>query len=129
MIYLKTGHPISGMTLHVCTPPPDKVATPAVVAPVVAGRGECIPSRVVHPSGFKGRDDQSRNAAWAAVTDRPCFQFSKNCVTVLCRDALHLGSKGFKKPQYIFGIDGLSLRWLAIGWGCFGHQFHPSSGR
>lgn len=28
-------HPIE------CTPPPDKAVTPAVVAPVSAGRGEC----------------------------------------------------------------------------------------
>jgi len=52
-------HPIE------CTPPPDKAATPAMVAPVAAGRGECtrpevpythaIHAKRCHEAGMQGK--------------------------------------------------------------------------
>lgn len=74
--------------------------------------------RVVHPSGHKRVNAVNpRFTRWLLGQESSSLsQCRENSVSVLCRDFLHLATKGFKQRQYIFGVDG---RWQLVGrvWG------------
>lgn len=85
---------------------------------------------VVHPTGLESINDQRRNVAWLlAGKPFPSRKPFEHSFSVAFRDLLHFLSKQEKKPLYLFGIDAVDLRWLAIGWGEFGHQFFARTGK
>jgi len=77
-----------------------------------------LASRVVHPRGHKRVNAMNpRLTRWLLGQESSSIsQFRENSVSVLCRDVLHLATKGFKQRQYFFGFDG---RWQLVGrvWG------------